>query len=170
MHLPIDQKIEAAQRLADLMQRVGFAIWQLQALEHGLASYLVIRVKGTKGMGDKLGNELLDHALKQTLGTTIKELKNAEVIEADLADSLTSILLDRNWLVHKARSEYQGVAFNSNRSAKLLSRVEGITSRCESLIHAISKESRYFVVSQGVDQEQADKLALQIARSWELPI
>ena len=170
MRLPIDQQIQTAQRLAFLMQRIGFAIWQLQSLEHGLASYLVVRVKATKGIGEKRGNELMNHALKQTLGTTIKELKSANVIESCTADALTSILEDRNWLVHRARGENRGVVFNSERTEKLLSRVEEITSRCESLIKLISEESREYVVSQGVDQKEADKLAIQIARNWELPV
>ncbi len=152
------------------MQRVGFAIWQLQNLEHGLASYLVIRVKATKGIGEKRGNELMDHALKQTLGITIKELKSANVIESSTADALTSILEDRNWLVHRARRENRGVVFNKERTEKLLSKVEDITSRCESLTQLISEESREYVVSQGVDKEEADKIALQIARNWELPV
>lgn len=167
---PNTQQLQDAERLTILMYHYGFAIWQLQELENVLAIFFTMRVKSTKGMGEEAGNELLSHALKQTLGTTLKELNKAGVLETEFTNSLTDLLNDRNWLVHRARRETRGVVRNPGRAEHFLIRVNDITTRCEAMLNRIETESRAYAISQGVNQAEANTLALQIARSWEIPI
>ena len=170
MRIPIQQQLESAKRLELVSQRLGFAIFQLQSLEHLLASFLVIRVKATKGIGLEVGNQLLQKELKQPLGSTITALKAAGVLESPLADALTAILKDRNWLVHRVRQENRGVAFSEPRTSELVLQIDGITERCNDLIQKMETESRKFTLSQGVDMNQVEQLALEIAAKWEIPI
>jgi hypothetical protein len=50
------------ERLAVLMQSVGFAVWQLQELETSVATYLVIRVHAHRGIGTVPGEQLIKKA------------------------------------------------------------------------------------------------------------
>lgn len=61
------QHIQKANRLEEITQRIGFAIWQLQELEGVSARYFVLLGQAQKGMGEVSGNELVKKAEKKRL-------------------------------------------------------------------------------------------------------
>jgi hypothetical protein len=64
----------SSERLALLMQRVGFAVWQLQELETTVATYVVVRIRAHRGMGVAPGELLMKKAEGRTLGSLLTEL------------------------------------------------------------------------------------------------
>lgn len=79
-------KLEDANRLGLISQRVGFALWQLQELESIAATYLVLVARAKQGMGLALGEELLIDALSKPFGKTVKDLKKAEKLPYHIVD------------------------------------------------------------------------------------
>lgn len=94
-------KLERANRLAEISQRVGFAVWQLQELESASAQCFVLLAQATKGMGLEAGNNLLEKASKKTFGNTVRRMTKANLLSATLGTRFLNLLAERNWLVHR---------------------------------------------------------------------
>ena len=84
------------ERLAMLMQSVGFAVWQLQELETSVATYLVIRIHANRGIGTVPGEQLIKKAEGRTLGSLVTELAKSGVIDGQLSVDLREILERKN--------------------------------------------------------------------------
>ena len=87
-----------AQRLADITQCVGFALWQVQELEGVAAQYLVLRTKALLGMGSAAGNELVAKAQSRTFGFTLREIAGAGLFESELQARFDALLSERTGL------------------------------------------------------------------------
>ncbi len=74
---PFAYRLETADRLNLILNRMGFALWQLQELESVAANYFVLLVQAQKGMGLEAGNLLIEKAKKKTFGTTVRRLSEA---------------------------------------------------------------------------------------------
>lgn len=160
--------IQKAAKLSTLMQAVGFAVWQVQSLEDTAASYLVIRVRGKKGIGAEKGEALLQDAQGLTFGMLVGELTRAGVLDEGLAGQLDRIVKERNWLVHRARRETRGVLSNDTLYDALLGRAERLGQDAEALLKQLSDACLAFVVASGISRAQLDQAADKIARAWGL--
>lgn len=58
------QQLQKANRLTEITQRIGFALWQIQELEGVSAQYFVLLAQAIKGMGEAAGNVLIEKAKK----------------------------------------------------------------------------------------------------------
>ena len=150
------------------MQHVGFAVWQLQELETLAASYLVVRVKATKGIGKEKGEALLATAEKCTFGTLLRDLEKAGVVPTSMSSRLQTALNDRNWLVHRSRRDSRGILDSPETYSALTVRLERMSADALQLLKELGLELEAYVVSQGVSQAQIDADAARIARSWGL--
>jgi hypothetical protein len=52
---PFSYRLEAADRLDLILNRIGFALWQIQELESVAANYFVLLVQAQKGTGLEAG-------------------------------------------------------------------------------------------------------------------
>ncbi len=154
--------------LAHAMERVGFAIWQVQALEETVANYLVIRVRGEKGMGRAKGQELLDVALGMTFGGLVKALKGAGVLEASLAARLSAAVDERNWFAHRGRRETRGMFSRPALYESLIVRAARLAEEALVLNKIVGNELVAFVKASGVDEKKWAREADNLAKSWGL--
>jgi hypothetical protein len=157
-----------ARHLFELMNKVGFAVWQIQELEATLATYLVLRVKATRGIGAVRGNELMKKAEALTLGALIRELSKAGVLEDKLANELNDVLKERNWLVHRARREKRGVLADPDALDHLTAQLDSLSDRALQLHKRLAKSLEGYVVQSGVDPTAIDREADKLARLWSL--
>ena len=105
------------------MQHVGFALWQLQCLEDTLATYVIVRLRDSLGVGLKKGAELTAEMARMELGKLIAQLRDAGVLSAELTLKLGAIRSERNWLVHRVWREHHGVIASDTRLAALMERL-----------------------------------------------
>ena len=156
------------ERLAVLMQSVGFAVWQLQELETSVATYLVIRVHAHRGIGTVPGEQLIKKAEGRTLGSLVTELAKSGVIDGQLSVDLREVLEQRNWLVHRACRENRGILASPKQFSELLVRLEALAHRSLELLKEVASGIENHVLSCGVDRRTIDSEADRLARSWAL--
>lgn len=159
-------QLEKADRLAVVTQRVGFALWQLQELEGVTAHYFVLAAQSKKGMGLDAGNALLDKAMKNTFGSTIRQMSNAGLLNADLQEDLKKSLRDRNWLVHKSRAESRSAIHNDAAMQRVVKRIDSIADEALVLLKKIGALSDAHVKKHGVTEEYIAKKANEILERW----
>jgi len=155
-----------AELLAIAMQRVGFAIWQVQGLEDAAAAYLVVRVRGAKGMGRQKAQKLLAEAQSHTLGWLVTELQKSGVVQESFASRLKEIVEDRNWLVHRGRRETIGMLSKPALYASLSARADKVAEDALALQKELAGEIRRFVIASGASERRLDEEAARLAKAW----
>src|SRR5271157_4741445 len=118
--------IQKADRLAEITQKVGFALWQLQELEGATALYFVLVAQARKGMGLTDGNALVKTAQSKTFGKTISELGKAGLLKPEIQQRFASLLKERNWLVHNSRASSRSAVHSDVAMWKLCVRLDSI--------------------------------------------
>jgi uncharacterized protein YutE (UPF0331/DUF86 family) len=164
--LSLEERARRSALLSTLMEQVGYAVWQVQALEDAAAHYLVVRVRGSKGMGQSEANTILNKAQTMTFGRLVRELTAAGVLERALADRLTHAVGERNWLVHQARRETHGLLVNETLYASLLHRTTQLSEEALTLQQEVGSALEAFVLASGLSKDDLDREAAAIARSW----
>jgi len=159
-------QLEKADRLAAITQRVGFALWQLQELEGVTAQYFVLVGQSKKDMGLDAGNALLDKALKNTFGETIRQMTKAGLVSAELQEGFKILLKERNWLVHKSRAESRSAIHNDAAMHRTMSRLNAIADEALILLRKMSALSDVQAKEHGVSEEFIAKKASEILAQW----
>lgn len=154
------------ERLDHISQRVGFALWQLQELEGVAATYLVLVARATQGMGAVQGGALLEKALSQTFGLTVKGLIEADKMPANLNDPVKHLLAERNWLVHRSRASSRSAVRNEADCNALITRIDAISGNALHLMREFGALTESFVKARGVTAETIDAEAVKILKQW----
>jgi hypothetical protein len=159
-------ELNREERLAVLMQSVGFALWQMQEVETTLATYLVLRVYAYPGIGVAGGDALLKQAEGRTLGSLLTELAKLGIITDPLLSDLREMLKQRNWLVHRARRETRGILADVEQFEKILRQLESLADRALQLLKSLAIEVESYVLTSGVERASIDVEADRLARNW----
>lgn len=157
---------ETADLLAAAMQRVGFAIWQVQGVEEAAATYVVMRIKGSRGMGRQKAHELLSSAYRRTFGSLVTELEKAGILEAPLATRLKSAVEERNWFVHHGRRDTRGMFSRPELYAALIARADKLAHEALALQKQLAADIKGFAMASGATEKQLEEEATRLARSW----
>jgi len=155
-----------ADRLTAITQRIGFAIWQIQELEGVAAQYFVLAAQATRGMGTEAGNLLLEKARKRTFGATIRDMAKASILSTELEARFTRLLAERNWLVHKSRSESRGAIDSDAAAQRLLSRLTSMADEATQLLREIGALAERHVRRHGISEEQITEAASRMLAEW----
>lgn len=130
-------RLDSANRLAAITQKIGLTLWQLQELEGIAALFLVLRTKAKLGMGTETANALLDKATSRNFGFTLLEISKAELFDELLQKKFDATLAERNWLVHKSRAASRPAIHNDDATQKLLERIDVLAENSMALMHEI---------------------------------
>ena len=160
------QQIEKADRLAEITQRIGFALWQIQELEGVTAQYFVLVAQAKKGMGLAAGNALDEKAKKKTFGATIHHVSKAGLLSSELENRFTNLLSERNWLVHRSRADSRSAIHSALEMQRLVVRIDKIAEESLSLLRGIGTLSEAYVKKHGVTEEYIDKKAKELLEQW----
>ena len=161
-----EELLKKAELLAAAMERVGHAVWQVQALEDTLAHYVVVRVRGVERIKQDQADVLLASAQKRTMGALITELEKAGVVPDGLNERLRPVLEERNWLVHHARRETRGMLSKPEVYNTLQIRAEALMDESLALNKSLAAELESFVLTLGVSQEAIDTAAERLMKQW----
>ena len=159
--------VAKASRLEVLARRVGFAVLQIQALEGASAQYLVLRSKVKRGMEADEAQRIVDKARRETFGTTVSLMKDAGLLSEDLEKRFKALLKERNWLVHRSRSENSAALASDESTTALLARIDGTEAESRKLLHALAELSEAFVLESGVSAEAIRAATADIVHGWE---
>lgn len=165
----IEAKLQRADRLYAVTQRIGFTLWQIQELENCAAHYFVLVAQARKGMGQTAGYELIDKALSKTFGSTIQQMCKAGLLSAELEGRFRALLMERNWLVHKSRAASRNVIHNDRAMSVFLHRLDGMVEESDKLLHEVFALSEAHVKSLGITQQEVDKSAADLIEQWHGP-
>lgn len=160
--------IEEASRLMALMQRVGYAVWQLQELEETSRVYVLIRLRETRGIGEERARQIEQRIERRTFGRLLRELAGAGVLPPDLAGELGEMLEERNWLVHRARRDSRGILSQPELYAVISQRLDEAAERALQLLRRLAAEVERFVLKSGVNPAALQAEADRRAREWGL--
>lgn len=158
---------EAESRVAQLMQSIGHAVWQLQGLEDTLATYIVVRLRESQGVGLDMGADMSAELTRLELGKLIAQLRDAGALPSEILQRLGTLRNERNWLVHRAWRENHGVVASPARLTRLLQRLATLAEDALALNKYMGAEVTTFVRSAGVTREYIDREADRLRRSWE---
>lgn len=162
----MDKELETEERLSMITQSIGFALWQLQELEKSSANYFVLLTLAQKGMGLAKGNILIEKAQANTFGKTIFKLTKAGLLSPELKIRFDNLLIDRNWLVHKSRTDYPSAVYEDLSMRKILSRLEIIANEALALLKEIGIRTESFVKKHGVSPKYIDDMAEKLLKQW----
>jgi hypothetical protein len=120
------------------------ALWQLQELEGCTAIYFVLLTQASKGMGEGIGEALVEKAQSKTFGATIKQLEKANLLPMNLAKRYISLLEERNWLVNRSCTDSRGAIHHELIAQKPLLRLDAIADEAAALLKMIGSEDGEF--------------------------
>ena len=162
----LDQQLQKADRLTEITQRVGFALWQLQELEGVAAQYFVLVVQARKGMGLAAGDTLVEKAQKKTFGTTLRQIAEAGLLSSELEFRLTNLLSERNWLVHKSRASSRNAIHSNSATQKLILRLNAIAQESLDLLREFGMLAERYVKECGVSEQYINETANRLIEEW----
>jgi hypothetical protein len=161
------QKSEAVNRL---FSEIGAAMWQIQSFENALIHYLCIRFKLSRGVGAIQGHAILEQTAKKTLGQLLAELRKHEQGSPGIEKRLTEFLKERNWLVHRIRTENHTDIYREDKFHVLLVRLESLTEDARTLSREFVKLLEDYVVSQGIPRGKIYEDAAETLKQWGGPL
>ncbi|HMY50825.1 MAG TPA: hypothetical protein PLN96_03025 [Zoogloea sp.] len=164
--IDLEMQLRRADRLDAITKSLGFALWQLQALEETTANYYVLVALATRGMGIEAGRKLDDSVKGNTFGKTIHALRDSGKMPSKIEQRFLALLKERNWLVHKSRATNRGAVHDNQACDSLLVRLDQLAEEARLLLREIGKASEKFVVQSGVPIEEVDRLTHEILNSW----
>jgi uncharacterized protein YutE (UPF0331/DUF86 family) len=162
----LDEKLRAAERLAAITQKVGYALWRLQELEGVSATCFVLMAQATKGMGLAAGNALEETERKRTFGTTIHRMADAGVIDKKLEARFRALLTERNWLVHRSHADSRKAVYHDLEMYQLLERLERIADEGLRLLKEIGVLAETHANKHGVSESYIQEQAARLLEEW----
>ena len=159
-------KLDKADRLAAITQRIGFALWQIQELEAVSAQYFVLVVQAKKGMGLAAGNALEERAKRKTFGATIHHFAKAILLSSELETRFTHLLSERNWLVHRSRADSRSAVHSDLGMERLVFRLDKMAEESLSLLQEIGALSEAHAKKHGVTEEHINEKARELLEQW----
>ncbi len=160
------QKLLQADRLNQIAQKVGFAVWQIQELEGAAAQFYVLVALAQAGMGEEAGNALVDQAQSKTFGSTVNKLVKGNHLPDELKERFTIFLSERNWLVHNSKADSRNAIHHQNHFEKLITRLELIADEALALLSMLPALSKKFLISNGIDTDRMQTFASTKLKEW----
>jgi hypothetical protein len=162
----LDPKVVKAERLEVLCQRAGFALWQLQTLETSSAQGFVLLAKATPGMGQAAGQRLMAPALRKTFGKTVHAMRQHELISGEIERRFIQILEERNWLVHRSKTECDRAITDESRFEAIVERLDQISEEALDLMKILAEQAVSFAQQNGVSPEAIELEEKAILEEW----
>jgi hypothetical protein len=160
------QKLIQAERLNQIAQKVGFAIWQIQELENAAAQFYVLVALAQSGMGEEAGNALVDQAQSKTFGSTVNKLVKGNHLPEGLKERFTRFLSERNWLVHNSKANSRNAIHHQHHFEELIKQLELIADEALALLSTLPALSEEFLISNGVDTSEVQAIARKKLKEW----
>lgn len=161
-----DAKLEQAEQLSIIAEKIGHTLWQIQELEGVCATYYILMTKATRGMGEEAGNILLKKAKQNTFGSTLRKIKNARLLTTDIEARFDTLLSERNWMVHHSRENSRSAIYNDVKMNTLLDRLQLIADEALLLLKQIAVLAEEHVNKHGIIRQQIEEQVNALLKQW----
>ena len=151
---------------ANVMSEVGFAIWQIQILEQGLAYHLVLVHKASAKTARADVEAMFVKTEKQTLGRLLKTLRDDSLLASKILSRLESLVEERNWLVHRSRHENRTDLYSRAKRLALIRRIHAIADEALAISETLQQTTEDHLVAQGMPKSEMETRAAKIYRDW----
>lgn len=164
--LDLQIQLQKAERLDAITKQLGFALWQIQALEDATAQYYVLVALSTRGMGIEAGKRLDESVKGNTFGKTIHSMRNAGKMPEALESRFLSLLKERNWLVHSSRATNRTAVHDDQVCNALLGRLGALAEEARLLLREVASASEKYVALHDVKKREVDRLTRETLNAW----
>lgn len=104
--------------------------------------------------------------LTLSFGETIRQMTKAGLLDTELQEEFKNLLKDRNWLVHKSRSESRSAIHNNASMQRVINRIDSIADAALVLLRKMGNLSDAHVKKHGVSEEFIAEKANEILEHW----
>jgi len=126
----------------------------------------VIHLRKAQGIGEAAGLAVLGAEQKRTLGKLVSELKKNGIFEEDIETRLTSLVDERNWLVHRAKRENRGLLNDMARLDRVVERIDRLAAEATALNTLLGEKFYNAALKAGVAQESIDQEVTTLLAEW----
>lgn len=151
------------EELQHLYTSIGRCVWQLQYVEDVLTHLITVKVEiRTPGrVGMKEAQELLAKHRRNTLGTSLKIVREKSLVRPELLERLAKFKEERDWIIHRSQQTHGDALYTDPGRSEVFSRLERFDDEANSLRDSVAEEISEFMRAHGVDLEAAERLARQ---------
>lgn len=143
---------EASKKEINLYTCLGESLCEVQILEDALSHLIVL--KKTEPDQKEVADDLLKKQQFYTFGRAIKIAKDESLLSNSLETELSSLLKERNWLVHESitidKNNYKTDSFFN----ELFKRTKSITLKAQKLQVSIELELIEYSEKKGIDMSK----------------
>jgi uncharacterized protein YutE (UPF0331/DUF86 family) len=157
------ENIIKAERLDEILKRVGAALWMLQNLETQSALFYLFKVKAERGIGFEKGTEMLIQQQRKTFGNTLRSIESANILPQELQKRFSQILAERNWLAHDSSMPGYKAIESESGTSELIERIEAIKSEAILLMKSIRELAENYAEQLQITQEER-RIGLKMAQ------
>ncbi len=86
---------------------------------------------------------------------------------SDIETRFTSLLEERNWLVHRSRMDSRKSVHDDNAMSLLIARLDALAKEATALLKEVGARIEIFVRQHGVSAEYIDSMSKQILEQWQ---
>jgi hypothetical protein len=157
------------QEFADVTRSIGFAVWQLQALELVAACYLILVHKATPATASEKVQTMFAKTKKKTLGQLFGEIRDSSKGSAAFLPQLERLVDERNWLIHRCHHQNRKDLYSLERRMALINRIEALAAEAWSIAKKFKKAAEEHLISLDISKAERDARtasAAAIYREW----
>lgn len=155
-----------ADRLDEILRRVGAALWMVQSLETQSAMFYPLRIKAEKGIGFEKGTEMLIQQQKKTFGNTLRSIASSNVLPQELQEKFNKILAERNWLAHGSSIQGYSAIESEEATYDFIERIENIRNEALALMKTLRELAVNYAAEVGVTPEELKSGLERAQKMW----
>lgn len=147
------------EELKILYCEIGVAVWHIQYVEDVLVTFVVAKKHKRSPTTKHIAYERLERERKGTLGSIYSRAKDEGIIPKNIEARFENFLSERNWLIHKSRTESSTHLYDDILRNKMINRIKTICDESIKLKKLLFEEFQSFLISESIDIDKAYKLA-----------
>lgn len=147
--------------LERLYLSIGKGVWHLQYVEDALQTLIAMKheVRVPGGVSEQEGRELLAKHRRNTLGTSLKIVRDHGLLQQPILDRLGRFKDERDWLVHRSQNSHGDLLYTDAGRAETFARLAAFIDEARSLQKALLDDINAFVAAADLDVAAVDRIA-----------
>jgi len=149
--------------LERLYLSIGKGVWHLQYVEDALQTLITmkheVRVPGR--VSEQEGRELLAKHRRNTLGTSLKIVRDHGLVPQPILDRLSTFKDERDWLIHRSQNSHGDLLYTDAGRAETFARLAAFIEEARVLQTALLDDINAFVAAAGLDVAAAERMAIK---------
>ncbi|HKG95596.1 MAG TPA: hypothetical protein VKA84_27040 [Gemmatimonadaceae bacterium] len=155
-------------RFYEIQSRLGYALWQTQALASTIVAFLSLVLDMSPGAAAVETARILEHDAGSHLRHLIEETgtRFPRDFSAEVQQRLMMLLRERNWLVHHSRYELEAELSAPERARGLTSRLELLGDEAQYLNQVIASILERELSQRGLSVPEIRERTREVLDTW----